>query len=573
MTPPSSDPQDRSPRVRKQWVSPWGIDPKWEKKANEERSPAPRAYPGPNTSPARAEWEPPARAVTTATPPAAVPEPRAQEDDSPYAPPHTPATERVLVQRAPSTDHAVKVAAKDPPTTRQSVPVLPKPGEAPLPAQAIANQRKAAGTKGLFGIGKYGFLVLGLVSLVFLGLVYFLDSEPVEDNDLRLQEQPTDMVVEKIHVPDRLKLLLDSVPGRIQGEMRNPLPWEWDTPTLASWVQTSTATLDNLRDLLEEPNWHPRHAAWDSEDLGSHKAWSAAAQLLQVRSAYLMRRGEPEAALLAALDLLRLSEKLQGIRAWPSYAHRALDLHQRCCQSTAEILKATRLSSETLGQFQEKFSEHAPQLAGMLDTLNGGYQFEKKSLLNPEGEGDESAGQLASLLKQMNPARWFFKPQETLERFAVTFRSLRDEVTAAPSADVLELLSRRAMQTAPHFYQPNASGERYFANRIDPYLSLPQDFRLAEARHGLIESAFAIRRYLADQKRLPDGWDALHPAYLKSLPADPFSGEAFIYDPAIGRLYSVGVNRVMDRTDEKPSLLNPREPGLDLGVSQAKALR
>lgn len=65
-------------------------------------------------------------------------------------------------------------------------------------------------------------------------------------------------------------------------------------------------------------------------------------------------------------------------------------------------------------------------------------------------------------------------------------------------------------------------------------------FRVAHLRLLMIE--LALRSYRMDKGSLPRRLDELAPAYLKTIPSDPFGGKPFVYRPETGsfKLYSVG---------------------------------
>jgi hypothetical protein len=415
-------------------------------------------------------------------------------------------------------------------------------------------------------------LSLGLLGLTFLAWVYWQDVPVETDEDLRLS-LPVDQAL-TVSGPKRLRSFLESIRPLPDPSMLKQPPWQWSTPLLSEHVVGNGAAFDNLRDLLEDYDWHPRHAAWYVSDAGSDPAWAEVGVLLQAQAAYLVRRGDEESAFTTAIDLAEFSRRLQELWAWPSFAGRSHDLHTACVETLAELLKRTRLDNERLARFQKEFVECAPSRAVLQDALSAYYIHEKKLLL-----GHESGEPLDTMpygIAQPRAGRLFFKMNHTLNLFAAAFRELKTEAAAKPSASfgAAGAAVRRIRQTAPQFYQPNATGERYFSDRIDSYLDLPEKHNLAQARHDLVLCFFAVRRYLAQHHRLPAGLDALKPAYLEEVPLDPFSGEALHYDALKGRLFSVGINRVAEGgIVTQPPLGDPKEPTLELGIGAAAVVK
>ncbi len=445
-------------------------------------------------------------------------------------------------------------AAPNPPTTRHApVPSLKK---------EIRQQRHSSW-------GTLISLSLGTLGFTLLAWIYLEEGKRDSDEDLRpsyaIDSTPTTTV------PMRLQTFLDSVTRLENVTFMQTPPWTWDTPSLARFVKINSTAVDNLRDLLEDADWHPHHAAWHMKDHGNHLAWGNVRYLLQAQASYLMRRGEEEAAFTAAIDLLELSRRLQELWAWPSYLHRSQDLHTGAVQVLAELLKQTRLSSNGLARFQNEFLHCAPDDALLRQACAAFYLHEKKLLLG--AASGEPLDTMPAGVQTQRPSRLFFKTQETLNLFVHAFRDLRDEMARAPYTN-LGLNPLRPRLTPSRFYLPNSTGEAYFSRQMEGYLPLPERHALTHAHHSIIQCLFAIRRYLSDHQRLPQKLSDLTPAYLLHLPIDPFSGGALLYSPERGLLHSVGIN-LLDEAGRitQPPLSDAREPTVELGIAVATPVK
>ena len=191
--------------------------------------------------------------------------------------------------------------------------------------------RQARRSSGAFG----GVIVMGLVILVltFVAWLYVHDAEPGWDEDLKIAA-PLDLAP-MTTAPQRLQAFLGSLQPVESAELAGREPWLWDTAALSRMLSRNAQALDNLKDLLEDFDWHGRHAAWHQKDLGQDSVWTYAAILKQVEIAYLDRRGEELAAFAAAIDLMELSRRLQDLHAWPSFYFRSLEMHERGVRSLA----------------------------------------------------------------------------------------------------------------------------------------------------------------------------------------------------------------------------------------------
>ena len=411
-------------------------------------------------------------------------------------------------------------------------------------------------------------LSLGTLGFTLLAWIYLHDSPRESDEDLRpviaVDQTPV------IQAPTKLRAFLDSIVPVENATLRTQPPWAWDTPSLATFVQVNGTALDNLRDLLEDYDWHPHHSDWYREDASSRPGWGNVGTLLQAQASYLARRGDEEPAFVAAIDLAEIARRLQDVWAWPGYMDRGLELQTAAAQILAELLKATRLDSAVLARFQKEFTQCQPEDDLLRQACAAYYIHEKKLLLGP------ASGELLDTMPggrlHQRPGRLFFKVNETLSLFASAFRDLRDEITRPPYTrlSVTASPSSRIRLTQPRFYHPNSSGETYFSDRIAPRLKLPEAHSLAQARHGLVRCLFAVRRYLAEKQTLPRQLNDLSPTFLLSLPVDPFSGEPLQYDASRGLLFSVGLNLVAEggRITSSP-MADEREPTVELGISIA----
>ncbi|SKB05741.1 hypothetical protein SAMN02745166_04324 [Prosthecobacter debontii] len=450
------------------------------------------------------------------------------------------------------------------------VPEKPQPPSEDVESVSPPVRKRIPRRSNNYAWGSLISLSLGTLGFTLLAWIYLHDTPRESDEDLRpvmaFDQSPTTQAVKK------LRAFLDSIQPPENTALQDQSAWTWDTPSLALLVRSNGTAFDNLRDLLEDYDWHPHHAEWHREDLSQHRSWSYVGLLLQAQSAYLERRGDEEPALVSAIDLAELSRRLQEVWAWPGYMHRAMELHGDAVQLLAELLKTTHLDGATLERFQTEFTQCQPRDEVMKQASAAYYVHEKKLLLGP------ASGELLDTMPggqlHQRPGRLFFKMNETLSLFADAFRQLRDEVTRPPYTRLSVSVEPVIRLTTPRFYHPNSSGETYFSDHIEGYLALPQEHSLSKARHGLVSCLFALRRYLAEKRSLPKELRELVPQYLSAVPLDPFSGEALLYDRDRGLVYSVGVNLIEEGgRPTNPPLNDDREPTVSLGVAVAAPVK
>ena len=393
-------------------------------------------------------------------------------------------------------------------------------------------------------------VALGAFAFTIAAWIYWQDDRVPAEDTLQLNREFEDSPTRPSAI-NRMRTLLTSVAPVQSSALVSVPPWTWSTPELSRMVESNGVARENLRDLLAEGDWHPNHKAWFEEDIGIHGAWTTLTILKQAEAAYLMRRGEEEAAFTAAIDLAELARSLQQLHAWPSYYDRSFQMFERACQSLVNLLQTTKtLTQPQLAALQEEFAKCAPSDQVLRSAMSAWYLFEKKLMMGPESR--EPPESMPGGVIYERPGRLFFKSNRTLELFLRTFQELRDEAEKSPYSRSSQPAARLS-RVSPGFAMPNSGGQAWFAQRIAHYLEIPDKQSIAHAQHAVTLTLFAMRRFQIDFHRIPPKLLNLRPDYLKDLPPDPFSGEPLKYDGITGIVTSVGTNFTLD-----PG--NPAEP-------------
>ncbi|MBK8094372.1 MAG: hypothetical protein IPK32_21020 [Verrucomicrobiaceae bacterium] len=532
LTPSHSTPPPAAPRAaRGRPPSPWELDHEWRSAPRRQEEPPP-----PTPAPRRQA----ARPLPTAT------EPAEQEDEN---------DDRLESRRSAESVMEPRAAVHAPRRQAEPRPAATAPPQRPAPLHLPRSSAWPAMI----------FLSLGLLVFVFLAWQYLDDVKPGADDDLRPRRPIDQTAVTKM--PEKVRTFLESLVPPPQGTTPGTPPWLWETPTLSKFVTLNGAALDNLRDLLEEADWHPAHAAWHMTDLGSDSRWRLAFLVKQAQAAYVARKGQEEDAFTAAVDLADLAWRLEQIWAWPSFYSRSLEAHQMAAQSLAAQLQNTRLPEPLLRLHQSQYSAREPKVEALTQALGAFYFHEKKLLLGAEsGEPPDTMPAGAQLRR---PGRLFFKPSATLQLFANEIRQLQMEARA-PLANTGLVTTQAPSSARQRGYQPNSEGEVYFAARMAGYRSLPAQLALARARCGLVNTLFALHRHVAAQKTLPVTLDALKPHFLSDLPPDPFSASPLLYDRSRGLLWSVGTDfKSQGGQPTSPPMHDEAEPTVEIGIKIA----
>lgn len=500
------------------WASPWGLDHEWQD--------------APAAKKAR---------IVFGEEPVRVPPPQPVEPpvEPPVVRPEMPVQEPQPPRRAPL-----------------SRPVLSKPNYS-------RNENEASWSTLII-------LSMGMLAFVFIAWVYVEDDKNVGADEDLLVRWPLEQAV-TIRTPDKVRKFLDSLVSFENPELYGQPPWQWDTPTLSRIVQSNGAALDNLRDLLEDADWHPHHAAWHAEDLGGDPRWHQALLLKQVEAAYLSRKQLEEEAFTAAIDLAETGWRLEQVQAWPSFYQRSLEAQTRAAQTLGDLLRQTRLPEATLRQFQRQYSVCQPTNEMLAAAQGAFYVHEKKLILGPKS--GENLDTMPGGAQLQRPGRLFFKPYETVRLFATAFRQLQDD-SKTPLAHTSEI-RLKGIPPGEGSWQPNSAGLAYFTRRMKLYTPLPAFVGLVRARGSLVITLFAVRRCIAERKTLPTNLEQLRDYhYLLDVPPDVYTGAALQYDAALGLIWSVG-NDLQSRGGavSDPPMNDATEPTIETGITMATPVK
>lgn len=535
------------------YLSPWELDQEWQdapparkkkRRTREEKQ-----------AEAEAEQEPPAPPPPPQPAPAPPPQ-KVRQVKTELRPDELPTAR---AQPAPQAQPQHKHSAAEFKTSRTMTPLPPKEKV----RQALKDEIEREASWGTLII-----LSMALLGFVFIAWVFVQDQDPGFDEDLLFRPLPDQTTV--IRTPEKIRRFLGSlVPP--EDVPRGMPPWQWSTPILSKIVQANGAALDNLRDLLEDADWHPGHASWNAEDLGSDPRWNQALVLKQVEAAYLSRRMQEEQAFTAAVDLAEIGWRLEQIQAWPSFYVRSLEAHARAAQTLADLLRQTKLPETTLSQFQRQFTATQPGTTVLGNAMNAFYVHEKKLILG--AQSGENLDTMPGGAQLRRPGRLFFKPNETVALFATALRQLKDEAKA-PLAQTSEVRLKNA-PTSESSLQPNAEGQAYFMRRMKTYAAMPAMLGLARARGNMVITLFAIRRCIAERKTIPTSLEQLRGfGYLSDIPLDPYTGAPIQYSAPRGLLWSVGNDlKSANGVLTEPPMNDPAEPTAQVGIGVAAAVR
>jgi len=441
------------------------------------------------------------------------------------------------------------------------------------PAEEGTVTRRAAGANGSADPARrrrrwIGCGALSLLAAAAIGLA-LRDDPPPDDSDLRTLPPSTasapfrDSVVGAlIEIAGELPMAPDwSDTVRSRGGTLPAHPWDsgrlddprWRRPELLEWMrqyfEDEAHELDRVEAALsrEDIGWHshgdggpaaPGHGEIGSitEQLGDRALWHRA-------------RGDLAAASRDLERSLRIGERLVAEGVHSSYQLRVAggnlslpiaQLHSLLHDGEVDLDVESRILARTPALVRE------PQLARRW--LEGEYRSWQRRV-EEIGEGVSGMGRRGLL--QKFPLSLLYKTQRTIGRVADVFRATLAEADRLPAErlfppEVVRLpFGDDDGWVRPVLLQMN-SGEILL---IGLFMGLRSDLELLDrlqSEESALRLLLALRRYERLHGSLPVDLDVLFAAVpdLGSLPRDPYSREAFRYDPARRIFWSVGLDGI-----------------------------
>ncbi len=172
------------------------------------------------------------------------------------------------------------------------------------------------------------------------------------------------------------------------------------------------------------------------------------------------------------------------------------------------------------------------------------------------------------LLKGKRVPGYIFQPNATKETFASFYRNMIANASL-PYAEMKRIDVNKAFglkaSKVEMYLRPNAVGRILYALLVPSMDNLLERRCRADCGVAATKIIVACHQYRNENTRFPDNLDALAPAYLPGIPADPYDGKPFRYDASRKIAYSVG----KDLRDSGGSTNVPEEAKED-NVSQRR---
>ena len=212
------------------------------------------------------------------------------------------------------------------------------------------------------------------------------------------------------------------------------------------------------------------------------------------------------------------------------------------------VLTSSTVSTKDLVSFASALKQYTNDGAGLAKAAKVEYYTQKSTIEgiahgNTGDAGSEVSG-LTTLSSQIDRTFFYFHPNQSISYLA---DDVRQRIANAQSS-CASLQTHEVERVAPSnlwllYFTPNAIGKVIHdiaaASLDSTNIKRCQENTLLAA----VRILAGIKAYKQDKGQLPASLEHLVPAYLDSIPVDPFGGQAFKYDPAKQIIYSIGQNK------------------------------
>lgn len=273
------------------------------------------------------------------------------------------------------------------------------------------------------------------------------------------------------------------------------------------------------------------------------------ANLIRVQAG-LAESISPDESIRTNLSLARFAHGLNNSRGLLIHNMVTAAIQRTAILQLERPLVLNAISPITLTSVQRELKALDPSLAAFAETLKAEYLFAAQAYRAAKGGAPlQVDARKLNLRGYPEPVRgMLLKPNLTLATRLDLHRQLIKGLQSSwKSALDAHQISRgnldKIYQSPVRFWlNPNTTGIAFSVLDAQDL----QDSLIRQMGHATIHRQVilqvALRRYEVDHHRLPDDLSELSPAYLSSIPQDPFTDLPMRWNPGTQVLYSVGVN-------------------------------
>jgi hypothetical protein len=380
-----------------------------------------------------------------------------------------------------------------------------------------------------------------------LGLI-FKDIAPINDSDLSLPK--VSLTDEQNAYPDLMAAgkALDTTYDTQQ--LRDIVAGaNWDAQFAAQAIASNTPALTSLASAAQKPSFQDPTAADPSTVsvstiLTSLSPWRTLIRFNSLAALYLAHTGKSTQAIQTAMQGVDVAQKVESSQNFLIGWLVAVSMKTQSLQTLQNIIASTTVNTKDLKALAANLKPYTNDASGLVKADKINY-YEQKSTIEYLVHGDTSdagaSGQALAISSQIDRTNFYFHPNQSISFLAGDVR----QRIASAQAPCNALTESEPTKTLPSnlwllYVTPNAIGKV-----IHDITAVSLDSTKIKACQenvllGATQLMAGIKAYQQDNKKLPATLNELMPTYLADMPLDPFSGQAFQYDPNKKTISSVG---------------------------------
>jgi hypothetical protein len=276
-------------------------------------------------------------------------------------------------------------------------------------------------------------------------------------------------------------------------------------------------------------------------------AISRLAPLMQARAVARFRAGQEKEAFDDLVRMMRLGGRLESA---PLYLG-GLVQRLMALESIRKLLPQSHLESEQLRQLAANIHSAGPKPEALADVIRKAY-LSQASLLDAIASGQIQHGSLGpnNWLGMDPTGNYLFQANATKKKYAEAARAFISSLKPpAPEGSQRRRAVEEQFRSEKKVYQsvlfeyfplPNATGQSLCILMVPYWAAMTRQYEMALADVEMTQTLVALRAFQIDHGDLPAALTDLVPAYLDTLPVDPFDGKPLRYSREKRIVYTVG---------------------------------
>lgn len=265
------------------------------------------------------------------------------------------------------------------------------------------------------------------------------------------------------------------------------------------------------------------------------------ARVNAIRALDLHKKGEHGRAIDEAVKIVEFGHKIESSQVVLSEYLAAVAVKNIGLSTLKTILSDTNLPKDLLISYS-KALERFKQGKGLVTAFKAEYAIQSAATdLIESGQLAELGGENfleRQIIKHWRGNIFYFRPNETRKLFA-DFARIEIDNAKKPCAELLYPEDAEIPSLVQLYFTENAVG-KILQQILLPIRTIHYKRCELELLISVNQILLALRAYNLEEGELPEKLDILVPAYLTSVPIDPFNGKQIGYSKTKRIIYSVG---------------------------------